>query len=154
RSLQSERRVRVRLAGRLPPRARGAPPRLPSGRAARVLEPAGAPDTPGLPGATAPAARWARCGAPSPRPRVLLPPARHRRGDGMKPGEAAAPITAEQHEHDRPDAHLTVAESGRLTARCSLWWRNAPSIPGQRPGLIGHYSAESAVAASVLLERA
>ncbi len=34
------------------------------------------------------------------------------------------------------------AELANSSARCSLWWSGPPEIPNERPGLIGHYSAE------------
>lgn len=36
------------------------------------------------------------------------------------------------------DAHLMLG-----AARCSLWWREAPPLAGQRLGVIGHYQAPS-----------
>ncbi len=54
-----------------------------------------------------------------------------------------------------PDAHLIVpGKDGAPAARCSLWWKSAPQLPGERTGVIGHYSAEGAAAAEALLENA
>ncbi len=47
-----------------------------------------------------------------------------------------------------PDAsYLQGAE-----ARCSLWWRSGPTLPGERVGTIGHYAAASPQAAAELLD--
>lgn len=40
------------------------------------------------------------------------------------------------------------------SARCSLWWRQAPPCPGEVPGVIGHFSCSSRKAGAVLLEYA
>lgn len=41
-----------------------------------------------------------------------------------------------------PDAHLEARDDkGGITARCSLWWRDVPAIPGERVGVIGHFSS-------------
>lgn len=56
---------------------------------------------------------------------------------------------------DAPDAHWMLPdESGALRARCSLWWTHAPTLLGNRVGLIGHYAAGDAAAGALLLERA
>jgi GNAT superfamily N-acetyltransferase len=40
-----------------------------------------------------------------------------------------------------PDAHLEARDGdGVVAARCSLWWREAPALPGERVGVIGHFS--------------
>lgn len=52
----------------------------------------------------------------------------------------------------RTDAHWAVVDKDVLTARCSLWWRNAPTIPNGKAGLIGHYAAVDDDSASALLE--
>lgn len=54
-----------------------------------------------------------------------------------------------------PDATWALTgEDGRAQARCSLWWRHTPPVPGQRPGLIGHYAARDGAAAARLLAHA
>jgi GNAT superfamily N-acetyltransferase len=66
------------------------------------------------------------------------------------PGFSADTVAAH-----RADGHLVALDpDGAITARCSLWWRSAPSLPGHRPGIIGHYAAGSAAAASALLKAA
>ena len=61
-------------------------------------------------------------------------------------------ITAETAATLRADGHLAAFDSaGAIMARCALWWRSAPPLPGQRPGVIGHYAAGSAAAGRALL---
>lgn len=55
----------------------------------------------------------------------------------------------------RADAHWVVrGETGQVTARASLWHRDAPGLPGERVGVIGHYAAVDAAAGEALLRRA
>jgi ribosomal protein S18 acetylase RimI-like enzyme len=64
------------------------------------------------------------------------------------PGFSADTVAAH-----RADGHLVALDpDGVITARCSLWWRSAPPVPGHRPGIIGHYAAGSATAGSALLK--
>jgi GNAT superfamily N-acetyltransferase len=49
-----------------------------------------------------------------------------------------------------PDLRLEAAEA----ARCSLWWRAAPRLPGERVGLIGHYAAGDLRSGTQVLEMA
>ncbi len=54
-----------------------------------------------------------------------------------------------------PDATWVLAGTGgRAEARCSLWWRETPTLPGQKPGLIGHYAARDAPGGRRLLTHA
>jgi len=54
-----------------------------------------------------------------------------------------------------PDAHWNMVSSdGETVGRCSLWWRHAPSLPGHRLGIIGHYAVRDAAAARGLLGNA
>jgi GNAT superfamily N-acetyltransferase len=65
---------------------------------------------------------------------------------GFTPGTVAA---------HRPDSQLVALDPDRgIMARCSLWWRPGPPLPGHRPGVIGHYAAMSATAGSALLAAA
>jgi GNAT superfamily N-acetyltransferase len=65
---------------------------------------------------------------------------------------ALNPETISRHQ---ADAHwLLVDSASNVIARCSLWWRNTPPIPDRRVGLIGHYAARNAEAASQLLQLA
>jgi len=58
-------------------------------------------------------------------------------------------------EQEHADAHLMAVDDHQgAVAECSLWWSGAPPLPGQRLGLIGHYSAASDAAARSLLARA
>jgi GNAT superfamily N-acetyltransferase len=67
-----------------------------------------------------------------------------------KPGFTAGTVAAHQ-----PDDHLVALDPDRgITARCSLWWRSAPPLPGHRPGVIGHYAAVSTAAGTALLAAA
>jgi len=67
-----------------------------------------------------------------------------------KPG-----ITADTLAAHRADGHLAAfGPDGGIAARCSLWWRSAPPLPGHRPGILGHYAAVSAVAGTALLTAA
>ena len=68
--------------------------------------------------------------------------------------EAVGPISPATFVTEAPDAHWILSEHGRLTARCSGWWRSAPPWPGQRVGLIGHYAASNAEAGRRLIDRA
>lgn len=54
----------------------------------------------------------------------------------------------------RPDAHWVARDGGTALARCSLWWREAPPLAGERTGAIGHFHAEphAGAAARALLE--
>ena len=69
-------------------------------------------------------------------------------------GDTVEALTPAEFERDAPDAHVIVTERGRLTARCSLWWRNAPPLAHHRVGLIGHYAAGNAAAGRALVRRA
>jgi GNAT superfamily N-acetyltransferase len=56
--------------------------------------------------------------------------------------------------HD-PDALIALDdEDGTLTARASLWWNRVPAYPGERIGLIGHYAANDARTAALILSAA
>ena len=39
------------------------------------------------------------------------------------------------------DEHLICLRDGGPVARASLWWSDAPPLPGERVGAIGHYAA-------------
>jgi GNAT superfamily N-acetyltransferase len=52
------------------------------------------------------------------------------------------------------DAHVVAIQDGVIAARCSLWWTLAPTLPGQRLGIIGHFATVSAAAARELLAAA
>jgi GNAT superfamily N-acetyltransferase len=69
----------------------------------------------------------------------------------VRRGEASRAQAAHQ-----PDAHWVAIEGGAEVARCSLWWRQAPPLDGERTAAIGHFAAApgAAQAARALLERA
>ncbi len=52
------------------------------------------------------------------------------------------------------DAHLVVVRDEIVVARCSLWWTMTPPLPGETPGLIGHFAAADEIAALELLQAA
>jgi predicted N-acetyltransferase YhbS len=54
----------------------------------------------------------------------------------------------------RADAHVVVVREGIVMARCSLWWTNVPPLPGETPGVIGHFAAVDEAAALELLNGA
>lgn len=55
---------------------------------------------------------------------------------------------------DAPDAHWTEGEGTGSQARCSVWWRAAGSLAGEKVGLIGHYRATDASGSRRVLEQA
>ena len=64
-------------------------------------------------------------------------------------------FTADTLAAHRADGHLAALDpAGAITARCSLWWRSAPPLPGHRPGIIGHYAAGAEAAGTALLKAA
>jgi len=52
------------------------------------------------------------------------------------------------------DAHAVVTRDRVGVARCSLWWREAPPLAGEVPGVIGHFAALDESAAKELLDTA
>jgi GNAT superfamily N-acetyltransferase len=70
----------------------------------------------------------------------------------------APSLNSTQIDQQQADKHLIAYVAGHAVARCSLWWRSAPSLPdrcpGQRIGCIGHYSATDRLAAAELLKSA
>jgi GNAT superfamily N-acetyltransferase len=57
--------------------------------------------------------------------------------------------------NQRVDLHLVgTTGSGAPNARCSLWWREVPPLPGETPGVIGHFSADDETGARVLFGHA
>ena len=57
--------------------------------------------------------------------------------------ELAPSLVDQQH----PDSSWIIKEREVVIARFSLWWKQVPSYPGQRLGLIGHYAARDGKAA-------
>jgi GNAT superfamily N-acetyltransferase len=52
------------------------------------------------------------------------------------------------------DRHLLLIDGRTVVARCSCWWTDAPALPGQRLGAIGHYAAADAGTGAEILARA
>lgn len=86
------------------------------------------------------------------RPQVALVDATSRAAFCALPG--LVPLDAETVAGARPDASWMLTGQADAAARCSLWWREAPALPGQRVGLIGHYAASSDEAGRHLLAHA
>jgi len=56
---------------------------------------------------------------------------------------------------ERADANWMVLDAAaQLAARCSLWWKRVPAYQNDRLGVLGHFAATSAAAASLLLHHA
>jgi GNAT superfamily N-acetyltransferase len=60
-------------------------------------------------------------------------------------------LSPKQLDQQHADQHLVAYVAGVVVARCSLWWRAAPALAGQRVGCIGHYAATDRAAAAELL---
>ena len=54
----------------------------------------------------------------------------------------------------RCDAHLVAVHDGAAVARCSLWWTQAPELPGKRVGVIGHFAGLDPARTGELLKSA
>src|SRR5689334_5449119 len=52
-----------------------------------------------------------------------------------------------------PDSTLVIRDDKGLRARASLWWSDAPPLPGHKVGAIGHYGAADAEASALLLAK-
>jgi GNAT superfamily N-acetyltransferase len=53
------------------------------------------------------------------------------------------------------NAHICALSSGGdVLAYCSLWWKEAPTLRGQKVGAIGHYASADGDAAAALLDEA
>jgi len=65
------------------------------------------------------------------------------------------PFAPNQIEDDGADLHLcAVIDSGKVHARCSLWWSEVPPFAAHKVGAIGHYASADDASASTLLEAA
>ncbi|MEO1146394.1 MAG: N-acetyltransferase [Cyanobacteria bacterium J06638_22] len=69
-------------------------------------------------------------------------------------GQVITSLPPEQLQREAPDAHWVLHDGKELHARCSLWWRQTPTLPGETVGVVGHYAAEEDAAAIALLEHA
>jgi GNAT superfamily N-acetyltransferase len=72
----------------------------------------------------------------------------------LPPGPAISGLSPEQFQREAPDAHWVWHDGNELHARCSLWWRQTPTVPGETVGVVGHYAAEDDAGAIALLEHA
>jgi GNAT superfamily N-acetyltransferase len=73
---------------------------------------------------------------------------------GLEPG-GVTPVTTESLLHEAPDVHWGLLDAHDiLDARCSLWWKQVPSHPTQRLGVIGHYAAADGLRGNELLKHA
>ena len=53
------------------------------------------------------------------------------------------------------DQHFAAVDSNMvLRARCSVWWRETPELPGERVGAIGHYAATESDAGRAVIRQA
>jgi L-amino acid N-acyltransferase YncA len=56
---------------------------------------------------------------------------------------------------DQPDRNFAVMDGrDRLRARCSIWWRDTALVDGGPIGAVGHYAADDAESAGMLLDYA
>src|SRR5258708_4376608 len=49
------------------------------------------------------------------------------------------------------DLHIQVLDKDQVMAHASLWWKQAPTLPGDRLGVIGHFGAATDASAGALL---
>ncbi|MDX1403776.1 MAG: GNAT family N-acetyltransferase [Woeseiaceae bacterium] len=67
----------------------------------------------------------------------------------------ATGFDAQRLEADRADQHFaTLDETGKLKARCSIWWRDIANVRAEKTGAIGHYAAVDSTAAHTVLQHA
>ena len=53
------------------------------------------------------------------------------------------------------DQHMAVIDPKKgLRARCSVWWRDTPTLHGERIGTIGHYAATDSTAGRAVIRQA
>lgn len=85
---------------------------------------------------------------------VVHAPAGAPAGMSLHPVLADRPIRDDQWRRDAPDDHWLLTREGVAVARVSLWWRQAPALPGETVGLVGHYAAADTEAGATLLRHA
>ena len=73
---------------------------------------------------------------------------------GLPTHAELAAFTIEQCEKHGCDAHIVLLRDGMVVARASLWWRQAPTMSGERPGIVGHFAAVDEPAGKELLDTA
>jgi len=54
-----------------------------------------------------------------------------------------------EHKHGA-DGHWAAMAANVKVGECSLWWQTVPQLPGERLGVIGHYSASEACGPALL----
>jgi predicted N-acetyltransferase YhbS len=63
-----------------------------------------------------------------------------------------APLGDDEFTAHAPDEHwVALAADGVPAGRCSLWWQAALALPGERPGIIGHFAARDPESAAAIL---
>ncbi len=75
-------------------------------------------------------------------------------GGGIPYAAGLTPISPAEFTRPGAEAHLRLMREGVVAAHCSLWWTGAPHLPDHAPGIVGHYGAVDATAASGLLDHA
>jgi GNAT superfamily N-acetyltransferase len=63
-------------------------------------------------------------------------------------------LTAAELKPQAPDATWLALHDDKMVARASAWWTAAPKLPGESLGAIGHFAANSAAAAKLVLDAA
>lgn len=64
------------------------------------------------------------------------------------------PLPEQERRLHAPDVHFLSIEESALTGRCSCWWTQAPVLPGERVGLIGHFASSDRDSSGSLLAAA
>lgn len=63
-------------------------------------------------------------------------------------------LTAAELTVQAPDATWLALNGDKVVARASAWWTEAPKLPGESLGAIGHFAAMNSVAAKLVLDSA
>jgi GNAT superfamily N-acetyltransferase len=61
------------------------------------------------------------------------------------------PASIEDWPAHSADRHIQILDKDQVIAHASLWWRQVPTFPGERLGLIGHFGAATDASAAALL---
>ena len=84
---------------------------------------------------------------------ALPPPEFHRATEWQTaPGMAAFDI--DMLARHRPDIHIIATQNGRIEARCSCWWTEAPRHHDAATTVIGHFEANQETSARAVLDQA
>jgi GNAT superfamily N-acetyltransferase len=73
---------------------------------------------------------------------------------GVTAADSVSLLPAAERALHAADRHLLLVDVGVVVARCSCWWTEAPPLPGERLGAIGHYAAAHAGAGAEILAHA